>query len=119
MSIPSDYRDLLTTLAERTDKGEVKWKLLGHTVEVLLDQERISMWAGNDERTDEGFVSFALKDKEGEILDLWYLDADDVDYDYLNRVYLAAKRHALGVPDRLARIRDQIKKSTKIGYDEP
>lgn len=118
MPIPNDYRELLGSIAELTDKGRVNWKFDGHSVEVVLDEERFALWAGTDERTDEGFVSFALKDKRGETLDTWYLDADDDDYDFMNRLYLSAKRHASGIPDRLARIRKLIANGGMVGKDE-
>jgi hypothetical protein len=118
MSIPNDYQELLGTVAELTDKGRVNWKFDGHAVEVLLEEDRFVIWAGTDERTDEGFVSFALKDKRGETLDSWYLDAGDEQYDFMNRLFLSAKRHALGIPDRLARIRDLLSKDGIVGKNE-
>ncbi|BEP42987.1 hypothetical protein [Variovorax sp. V15] len=118
MSIPSDYYELLRDLSERTDKGEVNWKFERLIIELALDEERIAIWAGTDERTEEGFVSFALKDKHGETLDTWYLDAGDKDYDFMNRLYLAAKRRALGIPNRLTRIRESMAKRGIIGDDE-
>jgi hypothetical protein len=118
MPIPTDYDAFLADLNERTDKGEVNWKFERLTVELILDDERIAIWAGTDEQTEEGFVSFALKDKQGEMLDTWYLDAGDEDYDFMNRFYLAAKRRALGIPDRLARIREKMSKSLVVGDDE-
>lgn len=117
MPIPHDYLDILTTLADQTDKGLVNWKYEGNNVDVLLDNERIVMWAGTDERSDEGFVSFALKDSAGETLDLWYLDAGDEHYDFLNLLFLGAKRHALGIPDRLARIREHLVKIAITGNE--
>lgn len=118
MPIPSDYDALLKDLSERTDKGQVNWKFERHTVELILDEERIAVWAGTDEQTEHGFVSFALKDKHGEMLDSWYLDAGDEDYDFMNRFFLAAKRRALGISHRLARIREKMSKSVVIGDDE-
>lgn len=118
MPIPNDYMELLGTVGELTDKGRVNWKFDGHVVEVQLEDDRFVMWAGTDERTDEGFVSFALKDKQGETIDSWYLDADDEHYDLMNRFFLSAKRHALGIPDRLARIKAQLSKDGILGKNE-
>jgi hypothetical protein len=117
MSIPSDYKDLLISLSDRTDKGRVKWKFDGHAAEVLIDDNRLSLWAGTDERTDDAFVSFALKDLAGNIIDTWYLDAADEHFDFMNRFYLSAKRQALGIPNRLAKLRSSIEGSDIIGKE--
>lgn len=117
MSIPNDYRDLLNSLTDLTDNARVNWKFDGHGVEVLIGKERLLIWAGTDERTDESFVSFALKDKAGNTLDTWYLDADDEHFDFMNRLYLAAKRHALGIPDRLKRLQESLKKGGVVGEE--
>jgi hypothetical protein len=115
MSIPKDYKELLQSIAGMTDDGRVKWKSDGHSVELKLENDRLFLWAGTDERTEDGFVSFALRDLSGNTLDTWYVDAGSVDYDFMNRLYLAAKRLALGIPSRLASIRESIAKSKTLG----
>lgn len=115
MPIPNDYRELTSSLASLTDQGRVNWKYDGFGVEVLLEDDRLNLWAGTDEHTEQRFVSFALKDRRGETIDSWYVDEADIDYDPMNRFFLAAKRHALGIPDRLARIQSAIRKDGVIG----
>lgn len=117
MSIPNDYREFLSSLAELTDKARVNWKFDGHAVEVLIENERIVVWAGTDERSDQAFVSFALRDKSGNTIDTWYLDDGDGDFDFMNRFFLSAKRHALGVPDRLKRLRESLTKDGVVGKE--
>lgn len=120
MPIPKDYLELMESLRQRTDDGKVRWTVDGASVDVTLGGERLSLWAGTDEQTEEGFVSFGLKDQKrgGDLLDSWYLDAGDRDYDALNTLYLSAKRHALGIPDRLKKIQEAISKEGVIGDEE-
>ncbi|GDY35484.1 hypothetical protein [Acidovorax sp. NB1] len=113
--IPKDYRDLLNDLYKLTDSGKATWKSDQHSVEITIDDNKFVLWAGTDERTDEGFVSFALRDLAGNTLDTWYVDAGGSDYDFMNALFLSAKRHALGIPDRLAKIRAKISGVKSIG----
>ena len=113
--MPKDYRDLLIDLLKMTDEGRVNWKSDQHSVEITVDENRFVLWAGTDERTDEGFVSFALRDTAGNTLDTWYVDAGNADYEFMNTLFGAAKRHALGVPNRLAQLRAKMSSVGKLG----
>jgi len=115
MPIPKDYRDLLNALVGMTDEGRVNWRADSTGVEVVVDDSKFAVWAGTDERTDEGFVAFALQDLTGKTVDSWYVDDGDEHYDLMNVFFLSAKRQALGVPDRLAKLKDSILKSTTVG----
>lgn len=112
--IPKDYRDLLNDLYRMTDDGRASWKADQHSVEIVIDDNKFILWAGTDERTEEGFVSFALRDLAGNTLDTWYVDAASGDYDFMNSLFLAAKRHAYGIPDRLKVIRARIAGAKKL-----
>lgn len=113
--IPKDYRELLFDLHKMTEEGRASWKADQHSVEITIDENRFVVWAGTDERTDEGFVSFALRDLVGNTLDTWYVDTGSADYDFMNNLFLTAKRHALGIPDRLAKIRAKITGAKSVG----
>ena len=113
--IPKDYRDLLMDLFKLTENGQASWKSDPHSVEITIDNDKFVLWAGTDERTDEGFVSFALRDLAGNTVDSWFSDAADSDYVFMNALFLSAKRHALGIPERLAKIRAKIAGANSIG----
>jgi hypothetical protein len=115
MPIPKDYRDLLNALVGKTDDGRVNWRADSTGVEVGVDDSKVAIWAGTDERTDEGFVAFALKDLAGKTVDSWYVDAGDEHYDFMNLFFLSAKRQALGIPDRIAKLKDSILNATTVG----
>lgn len=115
MPIPSDYRDIVKTLLERTEMAEVNWQTTKFGVEVPIDGSKFNLWAGTDENTEEPFVSFGLADAHGNPLDTWFVDAGDTDYELVDRLFQAAKRHALGVPQRLKQLREILKKSSVIG----
>lgn len=115
MPIPKDYRDILNSLAGKSENGQVNWKSNRFGVEVAVNESKFLIWAGTDEETGEPFVSFALHDLTGKTLDSWFVDGSDYDYDFMSRLHNSAKRHALGIPQRLAELKDIIEKASVVG----
>jgi hypothetical protein len=118
MPIPKDYRDILETLAQATEEGRVSWHKGTGRVEVSVSGTRFAVWAGTDEETEQAFVALALLEKDGKTIDTWFLDAGDPDYDFMAHLHGDARRHAMGVPERLAAIRAALSKMDNIG-DRP
>jgi len=118
MPIPSDYRPILDSLSARTDEGRVFWRSGKFGIEVGIDGSKFALWAGTDEETANEFVSFALQDGAGKTIDSWYVDENEDDYDYMRRLFNAAKRFALGVPQRLAKLQEIISNAQTIGDHE-
>lgn len=116
MPIPSDYRDIVTMLLTKTDQGLVQWRRDRFDTTVSIDGSRFSIWAGNDEHSEEPFVAFALQDAKGSTLDSWYVEEQEgSDYVLMLRLYSGAKRHASGVPDKLRVLREKIANSKIVG----
>lgn len=115
MAIPNDYKDIVETLATATNEGRVKWAATKFGMEVALSGSKFLLWAGTDEEQERGFVSFALSDKDGNTLDNWYVDEGANEYDFMRNLYSGAKRQAMGIPERLASIRNEIKNAEIIG----
>lgn len=119
MPIPNDYREIIATLFEKTDQGVLSWETDSLHFSVKIDASKFSLWAGDDERTDEPFVAFGLYDNINKLLDSWFVDESDSDYSEVYRLYKAAQRRANGVPTLLRNLADRISSMKKVGGDEP
>jgi len=113
MPIPADYRDIVSVLAAKTEEGALNWDDTNLHVSVRVNASVFRLWAGVDEHSDEGFVAFGLFDNNGKVIDSWYLDESDIEYQGLHRLYRAAKRHAAGVPTLLKDLAAQIAAMSK------
>ncbi|RFP14762.1 hypothetical protein D0T23_12235 [Duganella sp. BJB475] len=74
---------------------------------------------GNDYERKLAYVTFALTEKNGKMLDIWRVDEGSEEYDFLYDMYLRARRKALGIPQRLDSIREELRKSNILGQDIP
>jgi hypothetical protein len=115
MQIPNDYREIVNMLAEKTESGKVHWRKEKFDISVAIEKSRFSIWAGNDEHTERGFVAFALQDSKGATVDSWFVEEGDDDYPLMQRFHGAAKRHALGVPAKLRQLAESISNASEIG----
>jgi hypothetical protein len=115
MPIPNEYKEIIKTLFTASKEGRVKWASTGIVMEVVLLGSHFNIWAGIDQENGQGFVSVSLTSTEGKPLDTWYVDEDDSDFTYMQSVYEAAKRQALGIPNLLASIQEAINSATIIG----
>jgi hypothetical protein len=115
MSIPSEYRDIIFGLLSATNDSRVNWYIDRHDVQVKLQDTIIKLWSGTDEQTDVPFVSFALSDFKGKLVDTWFLDEGNDDYEHVFRLYTEARRKALGIPQKLENLRAQLKSGGTIG----
>ncbi len=118
MTIPNDYKDIVTTLLEKTNNGRVHWKKGRFGIEVQVDKSGFKLWSGTDEHTDEAFVGFALTDMKGATMDSWYVDASDSDFDSMNLLFAAAKRYAYGIPQRLTELKEAMSNQEYLGSPE-
>jgi len=118
MPIPNDYHEIITTLFEKTEQGVLSWKTESLHVSVVIDKSKFSLWAGDDERTEEPFVAFGLYNNINKLLDSWFLDESDTDYSKVYRLYKAAQRQANGVPTLLKNLAESLSSMKKISGDE-
>lgn len=117
MPIPNDYRELIITISEATDKGRVKWSSSSYGYDVRLNDSILTTWDGINEDSERGFVSFAIKDTSGRILDSWYVDEGEPDYDLMRSFWGSVKRQALGIGSLLKSIKSAIDSGKIIGED--
>ncbi|MCV9921894.1 hypothetical protein OIU19_24295 [Pseudomonas sp. BT-42-2] len=115
MSIPSEYRDIVFGLLTATNESRVNWYIDRHDVQVKLQDTIVKLWSGTDEQTEVPFVSFALSDLKGKLIDTWFLDEGNDEYDHVFRLYTEARRKALGIPQKLEKLRAQLKSGGTIG----
>lgn len=116
MSIPSDYRDIIQGLLSATAESRVNWYIDRHDVQVRLQDVIVKLWSGTDEQTDRPFVSFALSDLKGKIIDTWFLDDGTEDYNIVFKLNSDARRKALGIPQKLDNLRAQLMEGGMIGF---
>ncbi|WP_339561021.1 hypothetical protein [Pseudomonas sp. EA_65y_Pfl1_P113] len=116
MSIPSDYREIIHGLLSATAESRVNWYIDRHDVQVRLQDVIIKLWSGTDEQTDLPFVSFALSDLKGKIIDNWFLDQGTEDYNIVFKLNSDARRKALGIPQKLDNLRAQLTGGGMIGF---
>ena len=115
MAIPAEYKDIIEMLAIATDEGRVNWAATQFGLEVALASSKFALKAGSDVSGKGEFVSFALSDTNGKTLDIWLVKEGSEEYRLMHGMYMAARRKALGVPQRLDSIREEFKKSHIIG----
>jgi len=118
MAIPNDYQEIVEILAAATNEGRVKWSASRYDVAVTVSGSKFSLSTG---KQDDGraYVTFALFDSDGKGIDAWHIEEGDEVYDYMRQLCSTARRQALNIPQRLARLRDEIKTSPIIGDASP
>jgi hypothetical protein len=124
MPIPRDYQTLVYELLEKTREGKVRWRQTSYgTFSVIVGGTEFQIWAGEDEETGRDFVAFQLKDpKPGtgpSTLDTWHVDLGENEYDPMYELFGGARRHALGIPERLKALENALKTGEVIGEDGP
>lgn len=114
MAIPKDYQEIIEILAAATDEGRVRWVASRFDVAVTVSGSKFSLSADRQEN-GRGYVTFALFDRDGRGLDAWHVDEGEEAYGYMRQLCATARRQALNIPQRLSRLRDEIKTSAMIG----
>jgi len=107
--IPNEYVDIVETLLLATRGRRVRWRIGSHGISVGIAGSQFAVWAGTDEQTARPFVSFALQDAKGEILDSWNVDMGEREYEPMNELYQTAIRQAKGIPEKLKELQKTLK----------
>jgi len=120
MPIPNDYRDICEMLLEATKKGLVNWIEEAGTFEVRLPEYNFEIWSGTDELGQRSFVAVGLKDPSERrgLLDSWYVEEGDKDYDLIFALFGEARRKARRLPEKLDSLRNLLKSGSTIGEIE-
>lgn len=119
MEIPDEYQEIIEGLSKATDDERIRWTLEQFGLEFEVAGFKLVLDIGNDFERKVAYVTFALTEKSGKMLDIWRVDEGCPEYDFLYGLYLRARRKALGIPQRLERIRDELRKSNIIGEASP
>lgn len=104
MPIPTDYTKIIDALTANTEAGRLEWKDDSFGYESSINDSRFTTWSGTDQETEVPFVAFALMDEKRNILDSWFVEPEDDDYETMRLFHAMAKRHGLRIPARLSRI---------------
>jgi hypothetical protein len=119
MPIPDNYRDICEKLLEVSEAGRVNWLEEGATYTVRFPKFNLDIWSGLDMESDKQFVALGLKDPSGGgLLDNWYVDEDDRDFEGLRALYASARRHSSRVRENLEELRRLLGSKDRIGLDD-
>lgn len=120
MPIPDEYQEICQLLEEATQEGRVRWiDKQGTTVTVRLPEFNVEIWSGEDEDSQKGFVAVGLRNHSSQkLMDNWYIEEGDNQYEFLYRLWQSARRHAMGIPGKLDSLRNLLKKGGQIGDED-
>ncbi len=119
MPIPIDYKDICEMLLVATSEGRVNWTSEGATLRVHLPEYNFEIWSGTDEDSGKEFIAVGLR-KPGErrLIDNWYLEEGDEDFNMLESLFQEARSQGRGVREKLDMLRKRLESGSKIGLDE-
>jgi hypothetical protein len=116
MPIPNDYREICEMLLTATHEKRVTWTEERGTIAVQLPQFNLEIWSGSDDQTQKEFVGLGLRDpKDKQLVDNWYVEEGDEDFDALLELWRSARRQARGVPDKLEQVRQFLRHGGEVG----
>jgi len=114
MAIPKDYQEIVEALAIATNEGRVKWSASQFDVTVTVSGAKFRL-SSDMQENGQRYVTFTLLDSNGRGLDGWHVNEGDAAYDHMQLLFSTARRQALDVPQRLARLLNEIRTSPVIG----
>lgn len=92
MAIPKVYNAIIDKIIEQTENGLIYWnKNTFEIFETNLGKNHVRIWAGQDEN-EVPFVSFALLNEGRELLDSWFVEANENEYPKMKEFYDNVKR---------------------------
>lgn len=119
MPIPNDYRDICEMLLDATYEGRVNWTEVGLSLVVRLPEYKFEIWSGTDNENERAFVAVGLKGHtERGLIDNWYVEEGDNDYDMMFTLFSQARRKARRLPEKLDSLRKLLKSDSTIGEVE-
>jgi len=119
--ISSDYKQLMDLLIQRTKEGKVNWQQSVAEAEfiVYFKERSLTIFTGVDQQSNEDFVAFVLRDKNGKEIDRFWVDQGDLDYQEMQALYLSARRTALDIDKTIRALTEELKSGKKIGLETP
>lgn len=115
MPIPNTYKEIIEMLDAATQDGRVRWKKSNTGgVAVSVPPSRFEVWAGTDDQNGRAFVAFGMREGR-ELVDNWFVEERDEDYELMSELYQNAKRQAFGVTEKLQGLKDLLGKQGPVG----
>jgi hypothetical protein len=119
MPIPDNYRDICEMLLEASNALRVNWVEEGGFFVVRFPQFDLNIWSGVDRDSEKQFVALGLKEPGGRgLLDNWYVEEGDRDFEALQALYASAKRQSHQVAEKLEELRRVLRGKGKVGLDD-
>jgi hypothetical protein len=118
MPIPREYDDICNMLIPATSQGRVNWFERGGSFVVRFPGFDFEIWSGTDERGDTRFIAIGLKDPNGRaVYDDWFMSEGTLEFTKLDELYVAARRHANRVPQKLEQMLQLLRQGGPIGSE--
>lgn len=97
--IPKVYKEFLSFLLEATEDGHIKWEPSSYAsgYETVYSDKRFKTWSGYDDEISQHYISFAVEDISGNLIDNFYCNQEDSDYRLLQNIHSSAQRSSNGV----------------------
>ncbi len=114
MPIPNEYLDVIQMLATATSEARVRWQKTDFGIEVSISGSKFQLWTGTDENTERGFVAFGIREGKA-LVDSWFVDEGDKDFELTNDLFQSARRQAFGVSQKLDRLKELLARGEPIG----
>jgi hypothetical protein len=101
--------DLLDSLITTTEESKLAWEReAGERYIASLPRHRIRVWQWTDENDGSAGITVQLLSKSGDVLD--YISADQFRsiFGDLGKLYLVARRSALGVSNVISEVEEEL-----------
>jgi len=101
--------DLVDSLIETTEEGKLAWEQQGSQHYVAnLPRHRIHLWLRTDDNDGSEVITVQLLSTSGDVLD--YVSADEYKpaFGDLSKLYLVARRSALGVSKVISEVEEEL-----------
>jgi hypothetical protein len=116
--IPEGYRDILVTLSERSEAGEVRWlPTAGDSQFIINFSYKFSLTVAEAAYQGNPFYRFTLRGSDGATIDTFDVDLGDDDYGLAQELYALARRAALEIDKALSEIQRAITNPDGVGID--
>jgi hypothetical protein len=102
-------RDLLAPLRQKTEDGSLEWDEVGpDTFESEIKTYKLRTWAYWDHVQETNVVVIQIRDGKERVFDEVRANQDDISFERINALHLAARRSAYNVDEVVSDILEGI-----------
>lgn len=118
--IPEMYIEIIDKLADKTREKEINWKPSSQEKIFLVNFPSFSIsirevYYIDVQRRKKGRIEFNVINDDGDKIDSFSVNEDDVQWQHCHELYSGARRIALGIEEAVKKIKDELKKDGVVG----